>query len=122
LRGFNVKQLIRVRISEAEEWVMKKYSKEHQWVLVEGETALIGITKYASEQLGHIVFVELPAVGEQVSAGEPLAMVESVKSASDVYAPVSGEVLMVKEELNDMPDMLNQDPEGEVWIAVLRVR
>lgn len=100
---------------------MKKYSKEHQWVAVEGEIARMGITRFAAEQLGDIVFLELPQVGDQAVAGEPLAMVESVKSTSDIYAPVSGEVLAVKKELSEMPEIMNKDPEGEAWVAELRL-
>ena len=100
---------------------MKMYSKKHQWVDLKGETARMGITEYAAKQLGDIVFVELPAIGEQVTGGDSIAMVESVKSSSEIYTPVSGEVLSVKEELNDAPELLNSDPEGEVWIAELKV-
>lgn len=98
---------------------MKKYSKEHQWAQLEGEKVRVGITNYASEQLGDVVFVELPTVGDKFSAGEQLAVVESVKTSSDVYAPVSGEVLEVNEDLVDAPEKLNNDPEGEDWMAVL---
>lgn len=100
---------------------MKKYSKEHQWVQLEGQTARTGITEYAAKQLGDIVFVELPSVGDQVMAGETMAMVESVKSSSEIYTPVSGEVLNVKVELVDAPELLNGDPEGEAWIAELKL-
>ena len=100
---------------------MKMYSKEHQWVQLEGNIARIGITKYAAKQLGDIVFVELPSVGDQVTAGETMAMVESVKSSSEIYTPVSGEILNVKEELVDAPELLNVDPEGEAWIAELKL-
>lgn len=99
---------------------MKMYSKEHQWVQVEGEIARMGITEYASKELGDIVFVELPSVGEQVAAGEAIARVESVKSSSEIYAPISGKVLAIKEELQDAPELLNVDPEGGTWIAELR--
>lgn len=100
---------------------MKMYSKEHQWVQLEGQIARIGITKYAAKQLGDIVFVELPSVGDQVTAGETMAMVESVKSSSEIYTPVSGEVVNVKEELVDAPELLNGDPEGAAWIAELKL-
>lgn len=99
---------------------MKMYSKEHQWVQVEGNTARMGITEYAARQLGDIVFVELPAVGDQVEVGESVARVESVKSTSEIYTPVSGQVLTVKDVLSDAPELLNGDPEGEAWIAELR--
>ncbi|ABO51340.1 glycine cleavage system H protein [Desulforamulus reducens MI-1] len=99
---------------------MKKYSKEHQWIEVEGHKGRMGITKFAAEQLGDIVYLELPTVGEQTTAGEPMTVVESVKSSSDIYAPVTGEVLAVNEVLGDEPERLNRDPEGEAWIAELK--
>lgn len=98
---------------------MKMYSKEHQWVELEGNIARMGITEYAARQLGDIVYVELPTVGDQVAIGESMARVESVKSTSEIYTPVSGKVLTVKEELSDTPELLNVDPEGEAWIAEL---
>lgn len=100
---------------------MKRYNKEHQWVRLEGETFRMGITEYAAEQLGDIVFVELPSVGDKVMFGEPMARVESVKSTSEIYSPVSGKVLSINEELSDAPELLNGDPEGEAWIAELRL-
>jgi len=100
---------------------LRMYSKEHQWVELEGQTARMGITDYAAMQLGDIVFVELPSVGNQVTVGESVAMVESVKSSSEIYTPVSGVVLNVKEELVDAPELLNADPEGEAWIAELKL-
>ncbi|AQS58052.1 glycine cleavage system protein H [Desulforamulus ferrireducens] len=96
---------------------MKKYSKEHQWIEVMGNRGRMGITKFASEQLGNIVYLELPTVGDQTTANEPMTIVESVKSSSDVYSPVSGEVVAVNEELGDAPELLNEDPEGKAWIA-----
>jgi len=100
---------------------MKKYSKDHQWVQEDGETARIGITDYAAEQLGDIVFVELPSVGDKFLVGDAMAQVESVKSTSEIYTPISGTVLAMKEELIDTPELLNGDPEGEAWIIELRV-
>lgn len=100
---------------------MKKYSKEHQWIEVEGQQGRMGITKFAAEQLGNIVYLEIPPVGEATIAGEPLTVVESVKSSSDIYAPVSGEVLAVNEALGDAPELLNRDPEGEAWIAEIKL-
>ncbi|AEG60714.1 glycine cleavage system protein GcvH [Desulforamulus ruminis] len=100
---------------------MKKFSKEHQWIEVAGDKGRMGITKYAAEQLGDIVYLELPSVGEQTTAGEPMALVESVKSTSDIYAPVSGEVLEVNEALGDAPELLNGNPEGDAWIAKLKL-
>jgi glycine cleavage system H protein len=93
-----------------------KYSKEHEWVLVEGSTVTIGITDYAQDQLGDIVFVELPAVGDKVSKEDAFGVVESVKAVSDVYAPVSGKVLEVNDDLPENPEMLNEDPYGDGWM------
>jgi glycine cleavage system H protein len=98
-----------------------KYSKEHEWVLVEGNVATIGITDYAQEQLGDIVFVELPAIGDKVSKDDAFSVVESVKAVSDVYAPVSGAVLEVNDDLPDSPEMLNEDPYGDGWMAKIEM-
>ncbi|HPC86451.1 MAG TPA: glycine cleavage system protein GcvH [Smithellaceae bacterium] len=98
------------------------YSKDHEWILdLGGKTALIGITDYAQEMLTDIVFVELPPIGKKVAAGEPLAVVESVKSVSDVYSPVGGEVIAVNQALEDAPELVNRDAFGEGWIARLKV-
>jgi len=98
------------------------YSKDHEWVKDNGDgTATVGITDYAQEMLTDIVFVELPPIGKKVAQGEPMAVVESVKSVSDVYAPVSGEVLDVNKALEDTPELINQDAFGGGWIAVLRL-
>lgn len=97
------------------------YSKDHEWVKDTGDgSVVVGITDYAQEMLTDIVFVELPAVGKKVAAGEPLAVVESVKSVSDVYAPVSGEVLDVNTRLEDNPELVNADAFGEGWIAIVK--
>src|SRR5687767_14355433 len=93
-----------------------KYSKEHEWVLVEGNTATIGITEYAQEELGDIVYVELPEVGEKVVKDDPFGAVESVKAVSDVYAPVSGSVLEINDVLPDNPETINDDPYGDGWM------
>lgn len=98
-----------------------KYTVEHEWIRLEGNRATIGITDYAQDQLGDVVFVDLPAVGQEVQAGGNLAVVESVKSVSDVYAPLSGRVVAVNKLLKDAPETLNQDPYGEGWIAVLEL-
>jgi glycine cleavage system H protein len=92
------------------------YSKEHEWVLVEGETATIGITEYAQEELGDVVYVELPEVGEKVVKDDPFGAVESVKAVSDIYAPVSGTVLEVNDVLPDSPETINDDPYGDGWM------
>ena len=98
------------------------YSKDHEWVKDNGDgTALVGITDYAQEMLTDIVFVELPPIGKKVTQGEPVAVVESVKSVSDVYAPVSGEVIKVNDELENAPDLINSDAFGKGWIAILKL-
>ncbi len=97
------------------------FTKEHEWVKVEGDIATIGITKHAAEQLGDIVFVETPEVGTEVEAGGEAGVVESVKAASDVYAPVSGEVVEVNEALAEEPGKVNEDPEGEAWFFKVKL-
>jgi len=97
------------------------YSKEHEWVGVEGDQATVGITDFAQGQLGDIVFVELPEAGKQVAQGGDAAVVESVKAASDVYAPVSGEVTEANQALVDDPSLVNTDPEGQGWFFRLRL-
>ena len=98
-----------------------QYSKEHEWVRVEGNTATVGITDFAQEQLTDIVFVELPELGRKVGAGDALAVVESVKSVSDVFSPVAGEVTEVNKALEKNPEKVNEDPFGAGWIVKLRV-
>lgn len=98
-----------------------KYTEEHEWVRIEGNRATIGITDYAQKELGDIVFVEVPEVGATVVQHNPMAVVESVKAVSDVYAPVSGTVLEVNEALETNPELVNQDPYGEGWIAVIEM-
>jgi glycine cleavage system H protein len=98
-----------------------RYTKEHEWVKVEGNFALIGITDYAQNELGDIVFVELPAVGKKFAAGESFGTVESVKAVSEIYAPVSGEVAEANTKLNDSPEKINKDPHGDAWLIKLRV-
>lgn len=97
-----------------------KYTKEHEWVKVEGETVVVGITDYAQTHLGDVVFVDLPEVGVAVKAGSGLMVVESVKAVSDVYAPVSGTIIRVNETLEDQPEALNEDPYGRGWLVVLQ--
>ena len=94
-----------------------KYHEEHEWVRVEGQEAVIGISDYAQDQLSDVVYVELPEVGDTFEQGDVLAVVESVKAASDVYMPVSGEILEVNEILEDSPELVNQDPYGEAWFV-----
>jgi glycine cleavage system H protein len=98
-----------------------KYSKEHEWVRIEGGTATIGITDFAQEQLTDIVFVELPEPGRKVGAGDAVAVVESVKSVSDVYSPIAGEVSEVNKSLESAPEKVNEDPFGAGWLFKLRV-
>ena len=100
---------------------MEKFSKDHEWVRVDGTTATIGITRHATEQLGDVVFVEVPEPGRKVSAGEACAVVESVKAASDVYAPVSGEVIAANGSIAETPAAVNEDPEGRGWFFKLKL-
>ena len=99
----------------------RKYSQDHEWVEVEGETGLIGISDYAQEQLGDVVFVELPDVGKMLDRGDEAAVVESVKAAAEVYAPVGGEVIEVNDALNGDPSLVNTDAFGDGWFAKLRL-
>lgn len=98
-----------------------RYSKDHEWVKLDGDTATVGITHYAQEQLGDVVFVELPEVGKKVEQGKQMATVESVKAASEVYAPISGEVVEVNGALADAPATVNEDAAGKGWFAKLKV-
>lgn len=98
-----------------------RFSKDHEWVKVEGGIATVGISVYAQEQLGDVVFVELPAVGKKVKQGDEAAVVESVKAASEVYAPVSGEVTEVNSALADTPALVNEDAEGKGWFMKIRL-
>ena len=98
-----------------------RYSQDHEWVKLDGDTATIGITHYAQEQLGDVVFVELPEVGKKVEKGKELAVVESVKAASEVYAPMSGEVVEVNSVLTDAPATVNEDAVGKGWFAKLKI-
>jgi len=98
-----------------------RYSQDHEWVKLDGDTVTIGITHYAQEQLGDVVFVELPEVGKKVEKGKELAVVESVKAASEVYAPMSGEVVEVNSVLTDAPATVNEDAVGKGWFAKLKI-
>jgi glycine cleavage system H protein len=98
-----------------------RYTKEHEWVGLDGDVATVGITDHAQEELGDIVYVELPKPGAKVEKGKTLGSVESVKAVSDVYSPVSGEVVEVNETLADAPERINQDPHGEAWLVKIRV-
>jgi len=98
-----------------------RYTKEHEWVNLQGDTATIGITDHAQHELGDIVYVDLPKVGANIEAGKTFGSVESVKAVSDVYAPISGEVVEINETLASAPEKLNQDAHGEAWLIKLRV-
>jgi len=98
-----------------------KYSKEHEWVATEESLATVGITDYAQDQLGEVVYIELPAVGDKVSKDDPFGVVESVKAVSDIYAPISGTVTEVNQELIESPEMVNEDPYGDGWLIKIRV-
>jgi glycine cleavage system H protein len=98
-----------------------RYTKEHEWVLVDGDTATVGISPYAQEQLGDVVFVELPEIGKQIEKGKEMAVVESVKAASEVYAPIGGEVVAVNNALTDAPATVNEDALGKGWFAKIKL-
>jgi glycine cleavage system H protein len=98
-----------------------RYTKDHEWVSLEGERAKVGITDHAQKELGDIVFVELPRVGTRLKKGETLGSVESVKAVSDIYAPVSGEVVEVNRGLESAPETANRDPHGAGWLVVLKM-
>jgi glycine cleavage system H protein len=98
-----------------------KYTKDHEWVKIEGDTVTFGITDFAQDALGDIVFVSLPKVGDQISAGETCGEVESTKSVSDIFAPVSGEVVEINSALNSTPEVINQDPYSNGWMAKVKL-
>ena len=98
-----------------------KYTNEHEWIRVEGDVGTIGITNYAQEQLGDVVFVDVPQVGRKVAKGESIAVVESVKAASDIFAPVSGEIVEANEALADSPGDVNAEPMGKGWFFKIRL-
>ena len=98
-----------------------RYSKDHEWIRVEGDRGRVGITQYAQEQLGDVVFLELPAVGRTLKAGEVFGTVESVKAVSELFSPVAGEVLEANAELVKKPELVNSDPHGAAWMIVVRL-
>jgi glycine cleavage system H protein len=98
-----------------------RYTKEHEWVLVEGDTGTVGITFHAQKELGDIVYVDLPKIGTTVEQGKTIGSVESVKAVSDLYSPVSGEVIAVNETLATAPEKLNADPHGEAWLVKIKM-
>ena len=98
-----------------------RYSREDEWARIEGDRVTVGVTDYAQQQLGDVVFVELPAVGKAVEAGEPFGVIESVKAVADLYSPVAGEVVETNAALAEQPEVVNEDCYGEGWMIVLRV-
>ncbi len=98
-----------------------KFTKSHEWIRVEGEDAVVGLTDYAQGELGDIVFIELPETGKGISSGDALTTVESVKSVSEIYAPLSGEVVDTNSALDDDPSLINSDPYGQGWIVKIRL-
>jgi glycine cleavage system H protein len=98
------------------------YTKDHEWVQVKGDQALVGITEFAQKQLGDVVYIELPAVGSQLSVHQTIGSIESVKAVSEVFSPVSGEVVEVNADLNGSPELVNQDPHGKGWIIRLKLK
>ncbi|HYB92088.1 MAG TPA: glycine cleavage system protein GcvH [Candidatus Binataceae bacterium] len=98
-----------------------KYSKEHEWVATDDSVATIGITDHAQDQLGEIVYIELPAVGDKISKDDPFGVVESVKAVSDIYAPVSGVVIEINEDLPETPEVVNEDPYGDGWLIKVKM-
>jgi len=97
------------------------YSKEHEWVKVEDDTCVLGITHYAQEELGEVVFVELPDVGESFDADDEIGTIESVKAVAEVYTPVSGEIIEANESLTETPELVNEDPHGKAWLVKIRL-
>ncbi len=98
-----------------------KYTEDHEWVLIEGDVATVGITAHAAEQLGDVVFVELPDTGKSFAQNDDMAVVESVKAASDVYAPISGEIVAANADIVDEPAKVNEDPAGTAWFVKIRL-
>lgn len=99
----------------------KRYTKDHEWVQLDGDVATIGISQYATEQLGDVVYVEVPAIGADFTQGADMAVVESAKAASDVYAPIAGKVVAINDTLSTQPDLVNGSPEGDGWFVKIKV-
>lgn len=98
-----------------------KYTKDHEWIRVEGNTGVVGITEYAQGELGDVVFVELPQIGKQVKHGDSFGTIEAVKAVSDLFAPISGEVIEINSELEKAPELVNKDPYGKGWMLKLKI-
>ena len=98
-----------------------KYAKEHEWVRVEGDVAVIGISEFAQDQLGEVVFVDMPSEGDTVTAGETFGEIESVKSVSELYSPLTGEIVAVNDSLSDVPETVNSDPYGDGWMIKVEI-
>ncbi len=98
-----------------------KFLSSHEWVLIEGNVATVGVSDHAQELLGDLVYVELPEIGSSMAAGDSVGVIESVKAASDTYAPISGEVIEINEELEDSPDKINHDPYGDGWMYKIKL-
>lgn len=99
----------------------RSYSKDHEWVLIDGDTAVIGITHFAQDQLGEVVYVDLPSAGDTVAAGDTFGEIESVKSVSELFAPISGDVVEVNDALGDTPETVNADPHGDGWMIKVAI-
>jgi glycine cleavage system H protein len=96
-----------------------KYTEEHEWVKIDGDYVRVGITDYAQKELGDVVFVDLPSVGDKITAKDPIATIESVKAVSEIYAPISGEVMEINDDLEHSPEFVNQDPYGKGWVIII---
>ena len=100
---------------------MRYYTQDHEWIEVEGDMAMIGITEHAAEQLGEVVFVEAKAVGESMQKGDEIGVIESVKAASDIYAPITGEIVEQNQNVIDSPSLFNEDAEGAAWLVKMKI-
>ena len=99
----------------------RRYSEEHEWLQVEGDVHVLGITQFAQEELGDVVFVELPEVGTAVEAGGEIGSIESVKAVAELFSPVDGEIVEINDEIDDAPELVNEDPHGKGWLVKIRV-
>ncbi|MCK4336933.1 MAG: glycine cleavage system protein GcvH [Candidatus Aminicenantes bacterium] len=99
-----------------------RYSKDHEWIKVEGDLGTIGITDFAQKQMGDVVYVEMPDIGTELECHQTIGVIESVKAVSDIYSPTAGEVLEVNENLNESPELINEDPHGKGWIIKIKIK